>query len=181
MAKSANAFKGRQFTAEVILWAVRRYLQFPVSFRDVERMLADRGVSVDHTTVSRWTQRYASEIEKRVRPHLRMTNGSWRVDETYIKVKGRRRCSTLLSESIEVTARCEAENDHGRQEPRLSKRGRIDEESSCRALRACARSSISTILLSRIIVGSSGWFGRVLASSRCARPDPSLPVMRSLR
>ena len=62
MAKSANAFKGRQFTAEVILWAVRRYLQFPVSFRDVERMLADRGVSVDHTTVSRWTQRYASEI-----------------------------------------------------------------------------------------------------------------------
>ena len=47
MAKSANAFKGRQFAAEVILWAVRRYLQFPVSFRDVERMLADRGVSVD--------------------------------------------------------------------------------------------------------------------------------------
>ena len=137
MAKSANAFKGRQFTAEVILWAVRRYLQFPVSFRDVERMLADRGVSVDHTTVSRWTQRYASEIEKRVRPHLRMTNGSWRVDETYIKVKGRRRCSTLLSESIEVTARCEAENDHGRQEPRLSKRGRIDEESG-RVVALCA-------------------------------------------
>jgi transposase, IS6 family len=68
MAKSANAFKGRQFTAEVILWAVRWYLQFPVSFRDVERMLADRVVSVDHTTVSRWTQRYAPEIEKRVRP-----------------------------------------------------------------------------------------------------------------
>jgi hypothetical protein len=100
-------------------------------------MLADRGVSVDHTTVSRWTQRYASEIEKRVRPHLRMTNGSWRVDETYIKVKGRRRCSTLLSESIEVTARCEAENDHGRQEPRLSKRGRIDEESG-RVVALCA-------------------------------------------
>jgi transposase-like protein len=52
MVKSTNAFKGRQFTAEVILWAVRWYLQFPVSFRDGERMLADRGVSVDHTTVS---------------------------------------------------------------------------------------------------------------------------------
>lgn len=89
MAERANAFKGRQFTAGVILWAVRWYLQFPVSFRDVERMLADRGVSVNHTTVSRWTQRYTPEIEKRVRPHLRMTNGSWRVDETYIKVKGR--------------------------------------------------------------------------------------------
>lgn len=89
MSKSANAFKGRQFTADVILWAVRWYLQFPISYRDLERMLADRGVSVDHTTVSRWTQRYAPEIEKRVRPNLRMTNGSWRVDETYIKVKGR--------------------------------------------------------------------------------------------
>jgi DDE domain len=60
-----------------------------VSFRDVERILADRVVSVDHTTMSRWKQRYAPEIEKRVLPHLRMTNGSWRVDETYIKVKGR--------------------------------------------------------------------------------------------
>jgi IS6 family transposase len=88
MSKSANAFKGRQFTAEVILWAVWWYLRFPVSFRDVERILADRGVSVDHTAVSRWTQRYAPEIEKRVGPHLRMTNGSWRVDETYIKVRG---------------------------------------------------------------------------------------------
>lgn len=88
MAKIGNEFEGRQFTAEVILWAVRWHLQFPVSVRDVERMLADRRVSVDHATVSRWTQRYAPEIQKRVRAHLRMTNGSWRVDETYIKVKG---------------------------------------------------------------------------------------------
>jgi IS6 family transposase len=75
MCKSANGFKGRQFTADVILWAVRWYLQFPIGYRDLERMLADRGVSVDHMTVSRWTQRYAPEIEKRVRPNLRMTNG----------------------------------------------------------------------------------------------------------
>jgi len=52
-------FGGRHFTADVILWAVRWYLQFPISYRDLERMLADRGVSVDHTTVSRWTQYYA--------------------------------------------------------------------------------------------------------------------------
>ncbi len=84
-----SEFAGRHFTADVILWAVRWYLQFPISYRDLERMLADRGVLVDHTTVSRWTQRYAPEIERRLRPHLRMTNGSWRVDETYIKVKGR--------------------------------------------------------------------------------------------
>ena len=89
MRSEKSPFKGRQFTAEVILWAVRWYLQFPISYRDLERMLADRGVGVDHTTLYRWIQAYAPELDKRVRPHLRMTNGSWRVDETYVKVKGR--------------------------------------------------------------------------------------------
>jgi IS6 family transposase len=84
-----QSFKGRQFTAEVILWAVRWYLMFPISYRDLELMLADRGVMVDHTTIYRWIQAYAPEIEKRIRPHLRSSNGSWRVDETYVKVKGR--------------------------------------------------------------------------------------------
>jgi transposase, IS6 family len=83
-----NPFKGRQFTAEIILWAVRWYLQFPISYRDLERMFADRGVQVNHTTLFRWIQAYAPELDKRVRPHLRTTNGSWRVDETYIRVKG---------------------------------------------------------------------------------------------
>src|SRR3954466_2499346 len=82
-------FKGRQFTAEVILWAVRWYLMFPISYRDLELMLQDRGVTVDHTTIFRWIQAYAAELEKRIRPHLRLSNGSWRVDETYVKVKGR--------------------------------------------------------------------------------------------
>jgi transposase-like protein len=83
-----NPFKGRQFTAEIILWAVRWYLQFPISYRDLERMFSDRGIQVGHTTLFRWIQAYAPELEKRIRPHLRMTNGSWRVDETYIRVKG---------------------------------------------------------------------------------------------
>src|ERR687894_57340 len=82
-------FKGRQFTAEVILWAVRWYLMFPISHRDLELMLADRGVEVARTTLFRWIQAYAPEIEKRIRPHLRPSDGSWRVDETYVKVKGR--------------------------------------------------------------------------------------------
>ncbi|WP_377806482.1 IS6 family transposase [Azospirillum sp. A29] len=89
MRSRRSPFKGRQFTAEVILWAVRWYLQFPISYRDLERMLADRGVAVDHTTLCRWIQVYAPELDKRLRPHLRMTTGSWRVDETYVKVKGR--------------------------------------------------------------------------------------------
>jgi transposase, IS6 family len=86
-ARPDRAFKGRQFTAEVILWAVRWYSMFPVSYRDLALMLLDRGVPVDHTTIFRWI--YAAELEKRVRPHLRTSNGSWRVDETYVKVKGR--------------------------------------------------------------------------------------------
>jgi transposase, IS6 family len=52
-------------------------------------MLLDRGVEVDHTTIFRWIQAYADTLEKRIRPHLRPCNGSWRVDETYIKIKGR--------------------------------------------------------------------------------------------
>jgi len=84
-----QSFKGRQFTSEVILWAVRWYLMFPISYRDLELMLADRGVDVAHTTLFRWIQAYAPELERRIRPHLRPSNGSWRVDETYVRVKGR--------------------------------------------------------------------------------------------
>src|SRR3954454_10377654 len=87
--KQGGSFKGRQFTADVILWAVRWYLMFPISYRDLELMLQDRGVTVDHNTIFRWIQAYAAELEKRIRPHLRLSNGSWRVDETYVKVKGR--------------------------------------------------------------------------------------------
>ena len=87
--KPGGSFKGRQFIAEVILWAVRWYLIFPISYRDLELMLADRGVGVDHTTIFRWIQAYAPTLEQRVRPHLHSSNGSWRVDETYVKVKGR--------------------------------------------------------------------------------------------
>jgi hypothetical protein len=63
--------KGRRFTAEVILWAVRWYLMFPISYRDLELMLADRSVAVAHTTLFRWIQAYAPDLEKRIRPHLR--------------------------------------------------------------------------------------------------------------
>ncbi len=60
---------------------MRWYLQFPISYRDLELMLQDRGVSVDHTTLFRWIQAYAVELEKRLQSHLRPTTGSWRVDK----------------------------------------------------------------------------------------------------
>jgi hypothetical protein len=63
-----QAFKARQFTAEVILWAVRWYLMFPISYRDLELMLLDRSVKVDHTSIFRWIQAYAAELEKQIRP-----------------------------------------------------------------------------------------------------------------
>ena len=71
---TARAFRGFRFPAEVVLWAVRWCLRFPVSYRDLELMLADRGVAVDHVTPYPWFQRFAPEFEKRVR-HLRPCRG----------------------------------------------------------------------------------------------------------
>jgi transposase-like protein len=84
----ARAFRGFRFPAEVILWAVRWYLRFPVSYRDLELMLADRGIAVDHVSLHRWVQRFAPELEKRLRRHLRPCRGPWHVDETYVRVNG---------------------------------------------------------------------------------------------
>jgi transposase-like protein len=91
-----QGFKRRQFTAAVILWAVRWYRMFPISHRDLELMLLDRGVEVDHSTIFRWIQAYAAELEKRIRRHLRLSNGSWRVDETHVRVKGKRSSDALV-------------------------------------------------------------------------------------
>jgi transposase-like protein len=82
-----NPFKWRHFQADIILLCVRWYLRYALSYRDLEEMMLERGLHVDHTTMYRWVQQYAPELEKRCRPHLKATNDSWRVDETYIKVK----------------------------------------------------------------------------------------------
>ena len=82
-------FKWRQTEPELILCAVRWYLRYSLSFRDVEELLRERGLEADHTTIWRWVQRYGPELEERLRRHLKPTNKSWRVDETYVRVKGR--------------------------------------------------------------------------------------------
>ena len=82
-------FKWRQFEPEVILLAVGWYLRFSLSYRDVEELLAERGLHADHVTVWRWVQRYAPEMERRLRSRLKPSTDSWRVDETYIRVKGK--------------------------------------------------------------------------------------------
>jgi transposase, IS6 family len=81
-------FKYRHYEAEIILLCLRWYLRYSLSYRDLEEMMMERGLSVDHTTIYRWVQCYAPVLEKKCRAKLKPTNNSWRVDETYIKVKG---------------------------------------------------------------------------------------------
>ena len=83
---SSTSFNRRHYQAKIILLCVH-FLRYPLSYRDLEEMMLERGLHVDHTTIYRWVQHYAPELEKRCRPHLNATNDSWRVDETYVRVK----------------------------------------------------------------------------------------------
>ena len=82
-------FRGRHFEDEIIILCVRWYLRYSLSYRDLEEMMAERGLSLDHSTIWRWVQRYAPILNQRMRRELRRRNGSWRVDETYIRVAGK--------------------------------------------------------------------------------------------
>lgn len=81
-------FKGRQFDRSVILLCVRWYLAYSLSLRDLEEMMAERGISVDHATVGRWVVRYSPELLERFNQRKRSVGRKWHVDETYIKVRG---------------------------------------------------------------------------------------------
>src|SRR5215471_4581665 len=80
-----DVFKGRHFDRQIIVLCVSWYTSFKLSSRDLVIMMADRGISVTHTTILRWVQRYLPEFEKRWRRYARTVGGSWRMDETYIK------------------------------------------------------------------------------------------------
>ena len=82
-----NPFKWRHFQSDIILLCLRWYLRYALSYRDLEEIMAERGLSVDHTTIYRWVQHYGPELDQRCRPHLKACNDSWKVDETYIKIK----------------------------------------------------------------------------------------------
>jgi IS6 family transposase len=85
----SNSFKWKHYEGEIILLNVRWYLKYPLSYRNLTEMMIERGIQVDHSTIMRWVHQYSPELEKKIRRHLRLTNYSWRVDETYIKVKGK--------------------------------------------------------------------------------------------
>jgi len=84
-----SAFAGFCFPPEVIVLAVGWYLRFGLSFRDVEELLAERGVEVDHVTVYRWVQRFTPLLAEAARPCRHAVGNRWHVDETYVKVAGR--------------------------------------------------------------------------------------------
>jgi putative transposase len=82
------SFKGAHFVKEIILTCVRWYVAYPLSYRQVEELMQERGVSVDHSTINRWVLKYAPQIEEAFHRRKRPVWLSWRMDETYIRVKG---------------------------------------------------------------------------------------------
>lgn len=82
-------FSGRHYPSDIIMQALRYYLAYKLSYRDIEEMFAERNIHLDHSTLNRWVIKYAPQLEAKFRTQKRQVSGSWRMDETYIKVKGR--------------------------------------------------------------------------------------------
>jgi transposase-like protein len=81
-------FRGRHFDHEIVVLCVRWYLSYKLSYRDLVAMMGERGIRLAHTTILRWVQHYTPEFEKRWNRFARTVGASWRMDETYIRVKG---------------------------------------------------------------------------------------------
>jgi transposase, IS6 family len=90
--QNKSPFKWRHSEPTIILLCVRWYCRYPLSYRDIEEMMQERGLSVDHVTIFRWVQRYGPELNRRMRPHLKMSGTSYRLDETYVKVGEEWKC-----------------------------------------------------------------------------------------
>ncbi|MBP2629313.1 MAG: transposase [Firmicutes bacterium] len=86
---SQHLFKWKHFESEFIILCVRWYLKYPLSYRMLVEMMQERGLNLTHTTIMRWVHQYSPIIDKRIRKHLQPTNDSWRIDETYLKIKGK--------------------------------------------------------------------------------------------
>src|ERR1051326_1664804 len=89
MSDQIDRFRGRRFPEEIIMLCVRWYLRYCLSYRDLEEMMAERGVEVDHSTIARWVLHFSPILNDLSRREMRRPNRSWRVDETYVRVAGR--------------------------------------------------------------------------------------------
>jgi putative transposase len=81
-------FKGCHFPKDIVLMGIRWYVSYPLSYRHVEELMEERGVKLDHATVNRWVVKYSPDLEANFRKYKKPVGKSWRMDETYIKVKG---------------------------------------------------------------------------------------------
>ncbi len=82
-------FKWKHYQSEIIILCVRWYLKYPLSYRNLEEMMQERGLDICHTTIYRWVLEYSPKLNRGLRKYLKPTGDSWRVDETYIKLKGK--------------------------------------------------------------------------------------------
>ena len=82
-------FRKRQFEPVIIVTCVRWYLRFPLSARDVEELIAERGLSVDHTTIWRWAQKYGPELYRQLHRQVKRKSSKWHMDETFVRVAGK--------------------------------------------------------------------------------------------
>ena len=143
-----DLFKGRHFDREIIILCVRWYLRFKLSFRDLVEMMAERGISLAHTTIMRWIQRYVPEFEKRWNRFACRAGASWRVDETYVKIKGRWITSIARSTSKErLSISCSAPSGMSRPPRRFS-----GERSRTRG----GRHARSRLMATRLRIGRRG-------------------------
>jgi transposase-like protein len=99
--KRPQLFKGRKFEPDIVVLCVRWYLRFGLSLRNLEEIMAERNLSVDHFTIWRWLQRYTPELNGRCCAELRNTNHSWRVVEAYCRVAGK---WTYLYRAVDSTS-----------------------------------------------------------------------------
>ena len=82
-------FRKRQFEPVIIVTCVRWYCRFSLSLRDLEELMAERGLAVDHTTIWRWVQRYGPEVHRRLRGNVNQKTSTWHMDETFVRIAGR--------------------------------------------------------------------------------------------
>ena len=88
MDRNMISFKGQRFPKEIILQCVRWYLVYSLSYRDIEELMTERGVKVDHSNIQRWVVKYSPQLDREFQKKKKKVGSSWRLDETYIKVKG---------------------------------------------------------------------------------------------
>ena len=85
---ASRPFKWKHFAGEIILWLVRWYGRYALSYNDLKEIAAERGLCVERSTIYRWVQEYAPELSKRLKPYFKITCDSWKLDETYVKING---------------------------------------------------------------------------------------------